>query len=120
MDSPSLGLSLPEFIAGNLIVTQNTSLPWPSSYLTKTVLKVSFLLHDPSNFFKTASFLYSWDFGDGFVLPPRMPQSLGPRSWPCPPSQGALYCPTSTRSLSLQAFLEHLLCAKLGVPGDQW
>ncbi|KAF6083323.1 transmembrane protein 130 [Phyllostomus discolor] len=41
------------------------SLPWPGSYLTKTVLKVSFLLHDPSSFFKTASFLYSWDFGDG-------------------------------------------------------
>ncbi|XP_024432858.2 transmembrane protein 130 isoform X1 [Desmodus rotundus] len=60
-----LVLSITEFIAGNLIVTQNTSLPWPSSYLTKTVLKVSFLLHDPSNFFKTASFLYSWDFGDG-------------------------------------------------------
>ncbi|KAM5301746.1 transmembrane protein 130 isoform 2-T2 [Glossophaga mutica] len=60
-----LVLSITEFIAGNLIVSQNTSLPWPSSYLTKTILKVSFLLHDPSNFFKTASFLYSWDFGDG-------------------------------------------------------
>ncbi|XP_036990700.2 transmembrane protein 130 isoform X2 [Artibeus jamaicensis] len=58
-------LSITEFIAGNLTVTQNTSLPWPSSYLTKTILKVSFLLHDPSNFFKAASFLYSWDFGDG-------------------------------------------------------
>uniref|UniRef100_A0A4W2BJZ5 Transmembrane protein 130 n=1 Tax=Bos indicus x Bos taurus TaxID=30522 RepID=A0A4W2BJZ5_BOBOX len=54
-----------KFLVGNLVVTQNTSLPWPSSYLTKTVLKVSFLLHDPSNFFKNASFLYSWDFGDG-------------------------------------------------------
>uniref|UniRef100_A0A452G1D5 Transmembrane protein 130 n=1 Tax=Capra hircus TaxID=9925 RepID=A0A452G1D5_CAPHI len=54
-----------EFLVGNLVVTQNTSLPWPSSYLTKTILKVSFLLHDPSNFFKNASFLYSWDFGDG-------------------------------------------------------
>ncbi|KAK2495017.1 hypothetical protein MC885_001367 [Smutsia gigantea] len=52
-------------LVGNLVITQNTSLPWPSSYLTKTVLKVFFLLHDPSNFFKTASFLYSWDFGDG-------------------------------------------------------
>ncbi|XP_012614888.1 transmembrane protein 130 isoform X1 [Microcebus murinus] len=58
-------LPVTEFLVGNLVVTQNTSLPWPSSYLTKTILKVSFLLHDPSNFFKTASFLYSWDFGDG-------------------------------------------------------
>ncbi|XP_054434281.1 transmembrane protein 130 [Pteronotus mesoamericanus] len=58
-------LSVTEFIVGNLAVTQNMSLPWPSSYLTKTVLKVSFLRHDPSNFFQAASFLYSWDFGDG-------------------------------------------------------
>ncbi|XP_076996735.1 transmembrane protein 130 [Tamandua tetradactyla] len=58
-------LPITEFLVGNLVVTQNTSLPWPSSYLTKTTLKVSFLLHDPSNFFKSASFLYSWDFGDG-------------------------------------------------------
>ncbi|XP_008587008.1 PREDICTED: transmembrane protein 130-like [Galeopterus variegatus] len=61
-------LPITESLVGNLIVTQNTSLPWPSSFLTKTVLKVSFLLHDPSGFFKTASFLYSWDFGDGYVL----------------------------------------------------
>ncbi|XP_069427596.1 transmembrane protein 130 isoform X2 [Ovis canadensis] len=60
-----LVLPITEFLMGNLVVTQNTSLPWPSSYLTKTILKVSFLLHDPSNFFKNASFLYSWDFGDG-------------------------------------------------------
>lgn len=71
------------------------SLPWPSSYLTKTILKVSFLLHDPSNFFQTASFLYSWDFGDGYVLTPRSPQALArgrgpalPGGVPCtaPPS----------------------------------
>ncbi|XP_019278152.2 transmembrane protein 130 isoform X1 [Panthera pardus] len=60
-----LVLPITELLVGNLVVSQNTSLPWPSSYLTKTVLKVSFLLHDPSNFFKTASFLYNWDFGDG-------------------------------------------------------
>lgn len=60
-----LVLPVTDAIVGNLVVTQNTSLPWPSSYLTKTVLKASFLLHDPSNFFKAASFLYSWDFGDG-------------------------------------------------------
>ncbi|ELK17403.1 Transmembrane protein 130 [Pteropus alecto] len=59
-----LVLSITEFLMGNLVVTQNTSLPWPN-YLAKTALKISFLLHDPSNFFKTASFLYSWDFGDG-------------------------------------------------------
>ncbi|XP_048223611.1 transmembrane protein 130 [Perognathus longimembris pacificus] len=58
-------LSFTEFLVGDLVVTQNTSLPWPSSYLTKTVLKVAFMLHDPSNLFQTASFLYNWDFGDG-------------------------------------------------------
>ncbi|XP_075384682.1 transmembrane protein 130 isoform X2 [Tenrec ecaudatus] len=58
-------LPITEFLVGNLLVTQNTSLPWPSSYLTKTTLKVAFLLHDPSDFLKPASFLYSWDFGDG-------------------------------------------------------
>lgn len=63
---------------GNLVVTQNSSLPWPSSYLAKTVLKISFLLHDPSNFFKTASFLYSWDFGDGYVLTPLDAPKLRP------------------------------------------
>ncbi|XP_049760504.1 transmembrane protein 130 isoform X2 [Elephas maximus indicus] len=54
-----------EFLVGNLVIAQNSSLPWPSSYLTKTPLKISFLLHDPSNFFKSASLLYNWDFGDG-------------------------------------------------------
>ncbi|KAM4820578.1 transmembrane protein 130 isoform 1-T1 [Thomomys bottae] len=58
-------LSFTELLVGDLVVTQNTSLPSPSSYLTKTVLKVTFVLHDPSNFFQTASFLYNWDFGDG-------------------------------------------------------
>ncbi|XP_021110435.1 transmembrane protein 130 isoform X3 [Heterocephalus glaber] len=57
-----------EFLMGNIVISQNTSLPWPSSYLTKTVLEMSFLLHDPSNFFKSASFLYRWDFGDGTLL----------------------------------------------------
>ncbi|XP_036171101.1 transmembrane protein 130 isoform X1 [Myotis myotis] len=60
-----LVLSITENIVGKLVITQNASLPWPSTYFTKTLLKTSFLLHDPSNFFKTASFLYSWDFGDG-------------------------------------------------------
>ncbi|KAM5229079.1 transmembrane protein 130 [Ctenodactylus gundi] len=61
----SIVLPITELLVGNLIVSQNTSLPWPSSYLTNTAMKVFFLIHDPSNFFKTASFLYSWDFGDG-------------------------------------------------------
>ncbi|XP_008154207.2 transmembrane protein 130 isoform X2 [Eptesicus fuscus] len=61
----SLTLSVTESIVGKLVITQNASLPWPSTYLTKTVLKTSFLLHDPSNYFKNASFLYSWDFEDG-------------------------------------------------------
>lgn len=61
-------VSITKFLMGNIVVSQNTSLPWPSSYLTKTVLKISFLLHDPSNFFKSASFLYRWDFGDGTLL----------------------------------------------------
>lgn len=85
---------------GKLVITQNASLPWPSTYFTKTLLKTSFLLHDPSNFFKTASFLYSWDFGDGYVLVPWVPQSLGPWWWPHCPMQGALDCPTFTHSLS--------------------
>ncbi|KAM8765952.1 transmembrane protein 130 isoform 1-T1 [Rhynchonycteris naso] len=63
-----LVLSITESLVGNLVVTQNTTLPWPSSYLTKTALKVAFQLHDPSSFFKTASFLYSWDLGDGVQL----------------------------------------------------
>lgn len=59
-----LVLSITESLTGNIVIMQNTSLPWPN-YLAKTALKISFILHDPSNFFKTASFLYSWDFGDG-------------------------------------------------------
>lgn len=85
---------------GKLVITQNASLPWPSTYLTKTVLKTSFVLHDPSDFFKTASFLYSWDFEDGYVLIRSAPPSLGPRGWPRCPTQGALSCPAFTYSLS--------------------
>lgn len=104
VDSPSLGLSLPESLTGNIVIMQNTSLPWPN-YLAKTALKISFILHDPSNFFKTASFLYSWDFGDGYVLThsPRRPQCLGPRWWPRCPTQGASYSPTFACSQSRHA-----------------
>lgn len=60
-----LVLPVTEFLVGKLDIAQNSSLPWPDSYLTRMPLKISFLLHDPSNFFKIASFLYRWDFGDG-------------------------------------------------------
>ncbi|XP_004629764.1 transmembrane protein 130 [Octodon degus] len=64
----SIIVPITKFLVGNIVVAQNTSLPWPSSYLINTVLKISFVLHDPSHFFKTASFLYRWDFGDGTLL----------------------------------------------------
>lgn len=57
-------LSFTESIVGKLVIAQNESLPWPSSYRFKMVFKASFLLHDPSDFFRNASFLYNWDFGD--------------------------------------------------------
>ncbi|XP_060029286.1 transmembrane protein 130 isoform X2 [Erinaceus europaeus] len=58
-------LPVTEFLVGTIDVVQNASLPWPTSYLTKTLLKVSFILHDPSDLLKSASFLYNWDFGNG-------------------------------------------------------
>lgn len=104
---------------GKLVITQNASLPWPSTYLTKTVLKTSFVLHDPSDFFKTASFLYSWDFEDGYVLIRSAPPSLGPGGGPAVPRRGPCPVPPSpTHSLALHTFLEHLLGDKLGVRGD--
>lgn len=57
-------IAFTESIVGKLVVSHNTPLSWPSSYLTRIVLKTSFLLHDPSNFFQTASFLYNWEFDD--------------------------------------------------------
>uniref|UniRef100_A0A672TU23 Transmembrane protein 130 n=1 Tax=Strigops habroptila TaxID=2489341 RepID=A0A672TU23_STRHB len=32
---------------------------------TGAVTRISFCLHDPSHYFKSASFVYNWDFGDG-------------------------------------------------------
>uniref|UniRef100_A0A8D2QR44 Transmembrane protein 130 n=1 Tax=Zosterops lateralis melanops TaxID=1220523 RepID=A0A8D2QR44_ZOSLA len=32
---------------------------------TDTVTRISFSLYDPSQYFKSASFVYNWDFGDG-------------------------------------------------------
>lgn len=104
---------------GNLVVTQNTSLPWPN-YLAKTALKISFLLHDPSNFFKTASFLYSWDFGDGYVLTPLD----APMPWPtavAPLSHAGCFLLSHLHLLTilLRTFLEHLPRAKLWMYGDE-
>nr|XP_020664457.1 transmembrane protein 130 [Pogona vitticeps] len=65
-------LELLEFIVGNLSVTQieNSSMPekFGSHPATATLILVSFLLHDPSHYFQTASFVYNWDFGDGTKL----------------------------------------------------
>uniref|UniRef100_A0A8C5TPN3 Transmembrane protein 130 n=1 Tax=Malurus cyaneus samueli TaxID=2593467 RepID=A0A8C5TPN3_9PASS len=36
-----------------------------SSSSTGTMTRISFSLHDPSHYFKSASFVYNWDFGDG-------------------------------------------------------
>uniref|UniRef100_A0A8C5INN0 Transmembrane protein 130 n=1 Tax=Junco hyemalis TaxID=40217 RepID=A0A8C5INN0_JUNHY len=36
-----------------------------SSPSMDTVTRISFSLHDPSHYFKSASFVYNWDFGDG-------------------------------------------------------
>ncbi|XP_052024571.1 transmembrane protein 130 [Apodemus sylvaticus] len=64
----TLLLPIKESLVGDIVVTQNTSLSWPNSYITKKSLRLSFLLHDPSDFFKSASFFYRWDFGDGTLL----------------------------------------------------
>ncbi|KAH0511868.1 Transmembrane protein 130 [Microtus ochrogaster] len=64
----ALVLPIKESLVGNLVITQNSSVSWPNSYITKKTLKISFLLHDPSDFFKSASFFYRWDFGDGTLL----------------------------------------------------
>lgn len=70
---------------GKLVIAQNESLPWPSSYRFKMVFKASFLLHDPSDFFRNASFLYNWDFGDRYVRVPWAP-GPGPRAGPAVPT----------------------------------
>ncbi|XP_020664457.3 transmembrane protein 130 [Pogona vitticeps] len=65
-------LQISEFIVGNLSVTQieNSSMPEKlgSHPATATLILVSFLLHDPSHYFQSASFVYNWDFGDGTKL----------------------------------------------------
>uniref|UniRef100_A0A8C3VC44 Transmembrane protein 130 n=1 Tax=Catharus ustulatus TaxID=91951 RepID=A0A8C3VC44_CATUS len=55
-------------IARNITVLQITDsrvTTHGSSSSTDTVTRISFSLHDPSHYFKSASFVYNWDFGDG-------------------------------------------------------
>ncbi|XP_044289596.1 transmembrane protein 130 [Varanus komodoensis] len=65
----SWSLSSAEFIVGNLTVTPvedrtvTGDQPVPA-----TLTRLSFFLHDPSHYFKLASFIYNWDFGDGTEL----------------------------------------------------
>ncbi|NXG15287.1 TM130 protein, partial [Grallaria varia] len=61
-------LQITEFITGNLTIAQiedSRVVTQGSSSSTGAVTRISFCLHDPSNYFKSASFLYNWDFGDG-------------------------------------------------------
>lgn len=57
-----------EFITGNLTIAQmedSRVTTHSSSSSTDTVTRISFSLHDPSHYFKSASFVYNWDFGNG-------------------------------------------------------
>ncbi|XP_027512245.1 transmembrane protein 130 [Corapipo altera] len=61
-------LQITEFITGNLTIAQiedSEVVTRGSSSSTGTVTRISFSLHDPSHYFKSASFVYNWDFGDG-------------------------------------------------------
>ncbi|KAJ7408672.1 hypothetical protein BTVI_58968 [Pitangus sulphuratus] len=61
-------LQITEFITGNLTIAQiedSEVVTRGSSFSTDAVTRISFSLHDPSHYFKSASFVYSWDFGDG-------------------------------------------------------
>ncbi|XP_032626892.1 transmembrane protein 130 [Chelonoidis abingdonii] len=65
-------LHVTEFIVGNLTIAQiednRTFVEQGSSSATDTLTLISFFLHDPSNYFKSASFIYNWDFGNGTQL----------------------------------------------------
>lgn len=64
----SLHYFSPEFITGNLTIAQiedSRFIRHGSSSSTGAVTRISFCLHDPSDYFKSASFVYNWDFGDG-------------------------------------------------------
>ncbi|XP_074014802.1 transmembrane protein 130 [Numenius arquata] len=61
-------LQITEFITGNLTIAQiedSRLITRGSSSSTGAVTRISFCLHDPSHYFKSASFVYNWDFGDG-------------------------------------------------------
>ncbi|XP_008948543.1 PREDICTED: transmembrane protein 130 [Merops nubicus] len=61
-------LQITEFITGNLTIAQiedSRFVTHGSSFSTGAVTRISFSLHDPSHYFKAASFVYNWDFGDG-------------------------------------------------------
>ncbi|XP_005054571.1 PREDICTED: transmembrane protein 130 [Ficedula albicollis] len=61
-------LQITEFITGNLTIAQiedSRVTTRGSSSSMDTVTRISFSLHDPSHYFKSASFVYNWDFGDG-------------------------------------------------------
>ncbi|NWH78262.1 TM130 protein, partial [Piaya cayana] len=61
-------LQITEFITGNLTIAQiedSRFITRGSSSSTGAMTRISFCLHDPSYYFKSASFVYRWDFGDG-------------------------------------------------------
>ncbi|XP_057272876.1 transmembrane protein 130 [Pezoporus wallicus] len=61
-------LKITEFITGNLTIAKiehSRFITHGSSSSTGPVTRISFCLHDPSHYFKSASFVYNWDFGDG-------------------------------------------------------
>ncbi|NXU54694.1 TM130 protein, partial [Turnix velox] len=61
-------LQITDFIPGNLTITQiehRGLTAHGATSSTGTVTRIAFCLHDPSHYFKSASFVYSWDMGDG-------------------------------------------------------
>ncbi|XP_065589010.1 transmembrane protein 130 [Cyrtonyx montezumae] len=61
-------LQITEFVTGNLTIAQiedSRFIKHGSSSSMGAVTRISFCLHDPSDYFKSASFVYNWDFGDG-------------------------------------------------------
>ncbi|NXH14785.1 TM130 protein, partial [Bucco capensis] len=61
-------LRVTEFITGKLIIAQiedSRLITHGSSSSTGTVTRISFSLHDPSDYFRSAAFVYNWHFGDG-------------------------------------------------------
>ncbi|KAM9305514.1 transmembrane protein 130 [Gastrophryne carolinensis] len=65
-------LQVTKDIVGRLIATQaeaNGTFFRNGTFLaTKSRVTLLFLIHDPSNFFRTAEFSYTWSFGDGTAV----------------------------------------------------